>query len=41
MKVSFNSFEIMHSELREEIQDDFSRVLNRNWFILGEEDINF
>ena len=41
MKVSFNSFEIMHSELREEIQDDFSRVLNRNWFILGEEDRNF
>ena len=41
MEVKFNSFEVMHSELRKELEDDFFRVLDRNWFILGEEDQSF
>lgn len=39
MNVKFNDFRIMHEELHDELVADFHRVLDRNWFILGEEDV--
>ena len=35
MKVPFVSFEAMHSELQEEMQQAFTDVYNSNWFIQG------
>lgn len=41
MKVKFNSFDVMHNQLHNELVDDFNRVLDKNWFILGDEDKKF
>ena len=41
LRIPFVSFEKMHSEIRDELQQDFSRVLEGNWFINGEEDKRF
>lgn len=41
MNIPFVSFEIMHSEIKEELLQDFQRVLRANWFISGKEDENF
>lgn len=35
MQVPFVSFEVMHEELREEMQRAFTEVYNSNWFIQG------
>lgn len=37
MKIPFASFEKMHSELRNELDQAYSRVLDSNYFIQGEE----
>lgn len=37
MKVPFASFRMVEKELNNELQEAFSRVLNRSWYILGEE----
>lgn len=41
MNIPFVSFEIMHNEIKEELLQDFQRVLQANWFISGKEDENF
>ena len=41
MEVKFNVFDQMHSDLHDELVEDFNRVLNSNWFILGNEDKKF
>lgn len=41
MKVPFSTFEKMHEEIKEELLQDFSRVLDSNWFIGGKEDEQF
>lgn len=41
MNVKFNSFEVMHNELHDKLVNDFHRVLDKNWFILGDEDKKF
>lgn len=41
MRVPFVSFEAMHKEIKEELCNDFLRVLDHNWFIGGEEDRKF
>lgn len=37
MKIPFNSFETMHSELQAEIAAAINAVVKSNWFILGEQ----
>ena len=37
MKVPFNSFEAMHSELKTEIAEAVNTVVKSNWYILGEQ----
>lgn len=41
MNIPFVSFEKMHNEIKEELLQDFQRVLQGNWFIKGNEDENF
>lgn len=41
MKIPFVSFEKMHSELQNEMQEKFNKVYSNNWFIHGEEDTLF
>ena len=41
MNIPFASFEIMHSEIKEEFLQDFQRILQSNWFIKGKEDKRF
>lgn len=41
MKIPFVSFERMHAEVRDELNADFHRVVNKNWFICGQEDYTF
>ena len=37
MKIPFVSFNAMHNEIKDEIQDAFKRVYEKNWFIQGTE----
>lgn len=37
MKIPFLNFSPMHSAIREEMQEAFSRVYDSNWFVLGKE----
>ncbi|MBE5936545.1 MAG: DegT/DnrJ/EryC1/StrS family aminotransferase [Lachnospiraceae bacterium] len=37
MKVPFVSFEVMHSEISDEINNKFNEVFKKNWFIQGTE----
>lgn len=37
MKIPFLNFEPMHRPLNEQLKADFARVLDRNWFLLGQE----
>lgn len=37
MRVPFVSFRVVERELHRELENAFSRVLNRSWYILGEE----
>ncbi|MCI8968189.1 MAG: DegT/DnrJ/EryC1/StrS family aminotransferase [Lachnospiraceae bacterium] len=37
MQISFVSLEKMHSEIREVLDDAYKRVIERNWFVQGEE----
>lgn len=37
MKIPFVSFEAMHSEIKNELVDSFESVLDKNWFIKGQE----
>lgn len=39
--VKFNVFDVMHGEIKDELNDAFQRVLNKDWYILGKEDENF
>lgn len=41
MKIPFVSFEKMHSEISDEIEEKFKTVYKKNWFIHGEEDTAF
>lgn len=41
MNVKFNAFDVMHNELHDDLVNGFNRVLDKNWFILGEEDKKF
>ncbi|MDU7710139.1 MAG: DegT/DnrJ/EryC1/StrS family aminotransferase [Clostridium sp.] len=41
MEVLFSTVKNMHEEIREELLQDFNRVLDNNWFIGGEEDTKF
>lgn len=41
MKVPFSSFEKMHSEIREELNQKFQEICDKNWFIKGEEVCKF
>lgn len=41
MKILFSTVKSMHEEISEELQQDFSRVLDNYWFIGGEEDNKF
>lgn len=41
MRIPFVSFEKMHEEIKEELYNDFLRVLEHNWFIGGSEDQKF
>lgn len=37
MKIPFNNFQLLHQDIRQELEDAFRRVLNSGWFILGPE----
>jgi len=41
MKVPFVSFEIMHGEIQQEMDEAVLSVMHKNWFIRGDEDIKF
>ncbi|MCI6066036.1 DegT/DnrJ/EryC1/StrS family aminotransferase [bacterium] len=41
MKVPFVSFEVMHHEIQQEIDNAVLEVIHRNWFIRGQEDEEF
>ena len=41
MKIPFVTFEKMHSEIEEEMQNKFKEVYHNNWFIHGKEDEAF
>lgn len=41
MNVPFVTFEKMHDEVKKELLEDFHRVLESNWYILGTEDEKF
>ena len=41
MNIPFVSFEKMHNEIKCEMYDAFKRVMNKNWFIQGEEVLSF
>lgn len=41
MKVPFVSFEKMHAEVKMQLDHAYGRVMDRNWFIRGEEDTKF
>lgn len=41
MKVPFVSFEKMHDEIKSDLKNGFAEVLDKNWFIAGEEDQKF
>ena len=41
MKIPFVSFEKMHSEIKDEMQEKFNEVFDKNWFIHGMEDQRF
>ena len=41
MKVPFSSFKPMENELKNELIEAFNRVLNKSWYIKGEEDSSF
>ena len=41
MNIPFSSFDIMHKEIKVELFDKFEKILDKNWFIRGEEVENF
>lgn len=41
MQVPFSTVERIHNNLRGELLKDFEQVLDRHWFICGEEDVKF
>ncbi|MDY3745763.1 MAG: DegT/DnrJ/EryC1/StrS family aminotransferase [Lachnospiraceae bacterium] len=41
MIIKFARFDRMHAEIKEELIQDFNRVLEQSWFIGGKEDENF
>ncbi len=40
-EIPFVSFEVMHGEIKRELEDKFRAVLEKNWFIQGDECENF
>ena len=41
MNIPFVSFEKMHGEIREDLDNAYKRVMDKNWFIQGEECTRF
>lgn len=41
MNIPFSSFDLMHKEIKVDLFDKFEKILDKNWFIRGEEVENF